>query len=505
MITLRRILLLLCTALLTAGIHAQEDEVFELPLELPYATSSDAPDFPRDDRRRIVEDPAIPKPLDHPLLRRSGRSLIPWKDLKQEEFLSVRRWIAERAERDKDPLWKIKLRLSSEPEQVGKVISCVGTCILHRGSVPNRVRWLSRVLEGDEVTTTEGSYLWMMLTDGTLVRLSPLTSVAMLEMNLSKERFFFHARLNQGHMYWKPRQGFELVHNNLSETDRLFLPVMDRSANVEFFQRELYQAKPEAAKIDLLTDVNEIGRLEQIAAVNKLVQQNNAFATIPHHALIVTPNGNVLARNVPMTFFYAPGGKTYFKYIYSDGTTDSGTSVFLKENVAGVTMFYRGYTNTEMFNPEADQWIEVSPDGRTIVAATDVPALLTASEILHRRIPTISLVREKWVAETKGLWESIDKPEKLATDWGLRLWGPELEKRQAFLEEFTRRVETTNLRALERLVKKTPEDFDGRYFSKAMDRYFSDMKRRHSFAKTSVLEMIPLHYYGWVLINAKQQ
>ena len=482
----------MCSAMLALPVSAQDAAFLEIPLELPTEFSSDAKDFPRDNNRRIVEDAPLPKEQDHPLLRRQGQSLIPWKDVKETEFLSIRRWIAERAERDKDPLWKVKLRLNSSPEQVGKVISCVGTCIMHRGIVPNRVRWQSRILEGDEIKTEADSYLWLMLTDGALVRLSPETSIAFLEMNVAKDKFFFHARLNQGHLHWLPRSQYVPDSRGMVETDRLFLPLMEPTVNLEYFHRQLHAKLTESQKMLQESSLIITGQQEQFEATTNLVKENSS-AFRSHVAMIVTPNATVMGRNVPMTFFYPPSGKMLFKQHAVEGDSENKAE-----------MFYRGYTNTEKVQPLPDQWMETSEDGRSIVPLEVVPPLLSASEILFKRIPTLIYLREKWVAESTGLWKSLSSPQKLATDWGLRLWGNEIDARVEFLLEHTRRVETTNLRALARVVKNKPTEFDGRYFSKAMDKYFHDMKRRHSFSNSSLLDMTPLHFYGWVLINAKQ-
>lgn len=471
----------------------------ELPAELPVQ-NSDLEDFPLDESRRIVEDPALPAPLDHPVMRRQGHSLIPWKDLKQEEFLSIRRWIAERAERDKDPMWKVKKRLNASPEQVGRVISCVGTCILHRGTVPNSLRWLSRINEGDEIKTEADSYLWMMLTDGTLVRMAPHTSLTLMEANITAEKFFYHARVNAGLIHWRPRTGRLIKTNLLTETDRLFLPVMDREANIEFFQRQKFQGKSESEKIALQSERTILGHGEQRAEINRLIGENNRFAKLGHSAMIVTPNATLNVENLPVSLYFWANGKTYAK-AYGADDLEEGSSV-LPEGKLSLAL--RGFTNTDLASPALDAWFEVAPDGKYFETLSEPPQLLMASEILYKRIPTLLLVREKWMGATAGLWDDVNNSEKLAVNWGHRLWGSEHAKREEFLAEYTRRVETSHLRALERVAKEKPVEFDGRFFARGLDRYFMDIKRRYSFGQNSVLEMIPLHYYGWVLINAKQ-
>ena len=69
-----------------------------------------------------------------------------------------------------------------------------------------------------------------------------------------------------------------------------------------------------------------------------------------------------------------------------------------------------------------------------------------------------------------------------------------------------------NLRSLQKLNESVQvkgevkiEDFDERYFVRALDSYYNSMKQRHAHSKESVRDMSPLHYYGWMLKNARQQ
>ena len=449
--------------------------------------------------QQILAPDPVAAELDHPRLRDADQSLISWKNMNTEEWLNARLWIQERDQRDLDPLWRVKPRLKAIPEQVGKVISCIGTCTLRRGLGLNRIRYLSRVVEGDEIVTQADSYVWLMLTDGTLVRVAPESSLAIMEMNVSTKKFFFHARLNHGFVYWKPRDGREMVVSDLTETDRLFLPVLDLEANLEWFQRNLYQKASEQEKFNMTSGLSILGQKQMYEHVNALIRENNAFHTLDHEALLVSPNASVLSINRELTMFYNPRGSSY---LLSKSKAEFDTGPGRERNTASV--YFRGFTNTESVSPETEQWREMNPAGTALTVMENVPPLLAASEILTKRIPTLLHIREKWLAQTKGLWGNLDSAEKMATNWGVRLWGEELDKRLEYLQEYTRRVETSNLRSLERFVKQPGPEFDGRFFSRALDAYFGGIKRRYSHGNTSVLDMIPLHYHGWVLINARQ-
>lgn len=461
------------------------------------STLARATPVPEDEQLREPEP--IKPDLDHPRLKDAAHSLIPWGTLKPERWLNVRLWIQERDLRDQDPYWRIKMRLSALPEQVGKVVSCVGVCVLRRGLGSNRVRYLSRVVEGDEIVTEKNSYLWMLLTDGTLVRLAPESSLALMEMDVSAKKFFFHARLNQGMVYWKARNRWEQVVSDLTETDRLFLPLLDPEVNLESFQRAIYRSATEEGRFLLASASEVLAQKERYEKINGLIRENNTTQLLDHEALIVAPNASVLSINRELTLFYRPLGSSYI-LSKSKGEFDTGEG---RENNTAV-VFARGFNNTERTYLDSEQWHEMDAEGKNLAVMENVPPLLAASEILTKRIPSLILLREKWLAQTKGLWQTLGDSEALATNWGLRLWGDELAQRLDFLQEYTRRIETSNLRALARVTPKPGPEFDGRYFSRALEAYFRGIKQRYSHGNTSVLEMVPMHYYGWVLINAHQ-
>jgi hypothetical protein len=445
---------------------------------------------------------------DLPPLRDRSRSLIRWDD--PEAALDIRRWINERDLRDREPGWKVRQRLAAEPEGVGKIISCIGDCRIYRGLFSSRARWLSRVAEGDEIHTGVNSYVWMALIDGTLVRVAPESSVSMLEVNITPTEVFFQARLNQGYLHWQPRTGRPLKPMTAPETDPLFLPLMDREANLEWFQRSIYRDQPDRQQISLTTSPDLLGYNHQQFALKTLTVANNAFMSArSHRSMLVCPNGTLMLNNVAASLFYGPTNKSYFKV-----STFNDDQEGEMPHPQRVEFFYRGYSNdkAESVAVTGEEWFAISEDGRSMASLASVPPDLAVSELMTKRIPTFMLVRERWLARAKAFWDDAAKPDLLAINWGYRLWGRELEERVTFLKEYTRRIETTGLRSIERLAKETRREgdpvmgeFDARYFSRALDHYYLTFKRRHNHSKESVRDMSDLHYYGWMLRNARQQ
>jgi len=406
-----------------------------------------------------------------------------------ERLLDIRRWIV--AQEGGESV------LPPPPQTIGKVISCIGQCQVLRGTVGHGVRWLSRIEEGDEIHTGPRSYLWLMLIDGTLVRLAAETRVALLAVGGTTQRIFFQARLAQGQLYWLPRSLGEVPPQMAPETDQLFLPLMDAGANLATFRRAEYLRRDEAGRAAFWEARETPGLAAQYGELNRLIKENNSFWKLPHEALVVAPNATVHTFGQPLLLFHQVAGPSWFKLFGATGAT--------------ANFYFRGYENSKVEQPSADQWWWVDPAGRELQAPPETPGLLSASELVLRRIPSLLLLRERWLAAARPLWQRIHSALLLVLKEripivvanGARL-SPDGAERIAFLKEHTRRLETTNLRSLQRLHGEPGPGFDGRHFADALDAYFHHLKTAQSHSLTSVVDMSPLHYYGWMLINARQ-
>lgn len=443
---------------------------------------------------------------DLPPFKDRSRSLIRWDDA--DAALDIKRWIAERDLRDQEPGWKVRQRLAAQPEGVGKVISCIGDCRIYRGLYPSKARWLSRILEGDEIHTGVNSYLWMALLDGTLVRVAPESSLSMLEVNITPDEVFFQARLNQGYVHWQPRTGRTLKPMTAPETDPLFLPLMDPKVNLEWFQRALYTGQTDKQQILFTTAPSILGYDQQQKVLSSQTKANNKFMDQRgHRFMLVCPNGTLLAKSVAVSLFYGLAKRSFFKV----STFNDDQEGDLKHR-QHVEFLFRGYSNDKTELVTNEEWNVISEDGRSMAPLASVPPELAISDFMTKRIPTFMLARERWLASEKAFWEDAAKPETLAINWGYRLWGSELERRISYLKEYTRRIETTALRSIDRLVKETRREndpvmgeFDSRYFARALDHYYLTLKRRHTHSRESARDMSYLHYYGWMLRNGRQQ
>lgn len=425
-------------------------------------------------------------------------SIIPWNTLDPEEWLSIDKWLLESDAKNATPDWKIRLRAADHKELMGKVLQCKGTCSVYRGSRVAQVQHLSQVFEGDEFKTEKDSVAWIYLVDGSLIRLSPETSVSLHEINLSHSQIFFLARLNQGHLFWHPRSKSEVQVDFSPETDSISLPLLVREANQENFERTIFKEQKDQERVSEVMSLDDNAIKSQFKALNEIKNENNPAMTVKTKVMVVTPNSSVVSSDVSFDYLYLPGGKSYFKK---------------RNNELGeeFSLHLRGYTTTEANVISESKWHEVDTNGRNFVPLEDVPGTLQVLELLTKRIKTIELARELWVKTfTLPLMKALVTPEILAREHGYALWGEDLNKRFNFLVEYTRRIETTNLRSLENLLTKLEgkgeevrRELSDEQYQVSLNHYLLGLKSRYDKKKMRVREMNDLQFYVWILKNGK--
>jgi hypothetical protein len=454
--------------------------------------------------------------VDNVFFKGQGFSLINWEDTNPINWLDFDTWRANRNFRDTHKNWKLKRRERDKKELLGKVISCVGTCGIYRGKIAANASYLSRVLEGDEITTAKDSYMWLFLMDGTLVRISPETSISFNEFNISNKKFFHFARLNQGHILWYSRILGEYKSSLLHETDTLFLPLKLKEANIEQFLRKKYQKLSQSQKNkDIYDPIN--ATKDQVKFLNNKISSNFKSSNKTSEVLLVLPNCTINAENAVLDVFSESGNVTYIRSrdIRSQfkGDVNFDPKTFL---------FFRGYNNKKSRSLDLGQWYSVSIEGRDYSEVEKIPQSFYWMEFLTKRIPTILTARELMLEKfSKQIFNNKLIYEDFAFMTGYRLWGAkresdtndrtyELNKRKGFLINYTRRVETTNLRSLFKLLDKLENEgklnltgFDEQYFGKAYKDYLMTISNIFSQDHDLVKEYKDMQYYIWNLSHSK--
>ena len=279
------------------------------------------------------------------------RSLIEWDDLDHKKWLSFKKWKEKYEKREKFPPWERLKRERSLKELVGHVMDCRGECFLYRGLGKNKIQFRSAIREGDEIQTKKDSYLWLFLMDGTMVRVSPKTSLTMREINISPNEVFFHARINFGNVLWLSREGSSFEEKVDRETDSLFHPhplfeVLPKLKKKEINENDLFSYLEDSSPT-----LNQYKRLN--LEIKKNFSQYNSKRSI---AFLVMPNGTLFGERLKVEMIVLLGGETFLKRrtFKQLGLKEKGAPESLLAEV-----FLRGYENDKGNLIEEGQWYEI--------------------------------------------------------------------------------------------------------------------------------------------------
>ncbi len=423
-----------------------------------------------------------------PLFKDQKQSATKWGEVNFNTFLSFSDWREQRDERDQVPEWETIVKERNNREIVGRFFQCVGNCRIDRGQSFFNPSFKTSIYEGDEIQTVGDSYAWIFLFDGTMVRLSPESSVTFNELNIGIKENFISARVNVGDVLWLSRNESTLEENNIRETEVLFNPLA------------LYEAQPipdkkkyvEGDLIELVEEKETV--LKQYKNLNNLIVENNKLTRgKPTYAFIVMPNVTVMGYNPTVELVSILGGKSYLKKRSPTflGLKKDATAAAAEEDVF-VQM--RGFENKDLTPIEADKWLAVDEKGRGLTTEEENLHWLTMGEFITKRIPSMLVARELLMQKySEFCFREKYDPNILAANDGYRLWGSlkssenkdqkksDLELRLDFLKEYFRRIETTNLlvsthfrdRLKERGESMKAMEYGNYFFIKALDKYYS--------------------------------
>ncbi|MFY7992271.1 MAG: hypothetical protein ACOVP4_03180 [Bacteriovoracaceae bacterium] len=502
---MKKIIILLILSVMPSWAIAQPEE--NSPEELMLFKEIEGPhrfttkDFHQKTEWKVEEKQVI---QDTTPLKGEKFSTIDWEGQDPNQWLDIDRWLADRAAKDSVPDWKIRIRLNTHKELIGKVLKCSGICQSFRGSKPIQIRHLSQIKEGDEIQTGKDSSIWIFLIDGTLVRISPESSVSFNEINLAKNQAMYVVRLNQGHFYWHHRVN-EVVPQNLSpQTDQVSLPLLVREANIDFFERQIYQKQDELQRFLSLSEGSS-------KATEKLFEKMNEYKKahqekmngLNNRVFVVAPNFSLDVVNTSFDAFYLPNDKGHFKRRDDIVINDKQEKQF--------KLHLRGYANDTIQDISTTQWTVVDAEGKSFSEEAESSPHLSIVELVTKRVASLELAAEIWTEKyTLPVIDSFSDESKLAVDFGYRLWGEDIGTRLAFLYEYTRRVETTNLKSLDRLVKDLtmkgdfrPLLIDEKFYVKALETYVKSIKHQFNQKAQQRRLMNDLQFYAWILKNDK--
>lgn len=438
----------------------------------------------------------------HEYGREQFKDLTDWGNIDATEWTDIGKWKKQRAAKDETQNWRELVRNARSSELVAKVIKCVGKCQYFKGIFSSEANSLTNLREGDEFQTTAGSSAWLSLMDGTLLRVSPNSSITFNEVNLSKHEVFFLIRLNYGHLQFQSRLKGEFKSLNKPETDMAFYPLKIKEANREYYSIQEYKKFSQFEKLKYAL-VPHPGFSSQYSALNKMLNSTE-FDTSERNTKIFfyTANVSLITENVNGSLFYFPSGIAQLRV---EKSIPSFVAESTKQQRAVIQL--RGYENQKLTDLTFDQWLEVDSKGQSFDKVEKTNKYLSATENFLLRIPTIQLAREIFMRNYfYKVLDTKNTAQVLARDHTTRLWNtgerPEMFLRETYLKEYIRRTETTNLKSLAKIYPdQENEPFDLSYIEDAMRSHYKRLKNLHSKEHMAVREMSENEYYLWLIRN----
>ena len=399
------------------------------------------------------------------------QSSINWERPRSPSYLSFKEWKEESDIQDQVADWEKIIRERDHHEMVGRIYQCVGTCRVDRGESFFNGSYRSGLYEGDEVQTVGDSFAWIFLFDGTMVRLSPQSSITFNELNIGVKENFINARINAGNILW------------LSRSEALFDEVDIRETDVVFFPYSEYESLPITdKKLYLEDDLFELispskSHVKHYQSLNeKIVENNKMTKKKPTYAFLVMPNATVMGVSPSVEIVTLIGGQTYLKKRSPELLAHQKSEAESPE----LKLQMRGFENKTLTTIQDDLWISIDEKGRNFAEA-DEANWLGMGEFITKRIPSIMHGREIFLKRYSefAFREKYD-PMVLAKQDGYRLWGAEVEQRLEFLKEYFRRIETSNLLASSRFKERLTErgekassvEYGNYFFITALNRYY---------------------------------
>ena len=441
--------------------------------------------------------------VDVPQYKGQAKSMIDWENIDSNRWLDFNRWKEELSIKDSTPDWQIKLRDSKYSELVGRVIQCLKDCQKYSRSGQSSAQYTSEINEGDEISTGKDSYAWIFLRDGSLLRISPKSSISFLEINLSQDKVFFLARLNHGHIYFEHRKVGVFPMVNRTETDLAMYPLLEKTANRSYFARKEYQKLDKRQRL-LYTLEKNPGHVAQYLGINKMLEeQSKLLQKRETEFFVFTANATFLMKNPIFHLFHETTGQSLVKLkdsIEHFNSTDPRSS--------SGEVFFRGYNNKSFKELAINKWQAVDPEGLSITPLAESTPMKPL-EYLVKRIPSIHYARELFLRKYSSFLSKDGWSKKLlAKEHGLRLWKSakkeELELRKKFLFERIRRVETTNLRSIKKVFKdKKLQGLTKDYYLEALSRTLMALENLNDYNSQVVKETTETEYYLWILNNAE--
>ena len=420
-----------------------------------------------------------------------------WDEIESEEWFDFAKWKEARAYKDRNANWRAEAKVRNTVQVLGRVIKCLGDCRYFSGLNSSSARAKTRLREGDEFVTGDSSQAWISLFDGTLLRISANSSIGLHEMILTRDEVFYSLRLNHGHAILLDRRQGSYSALNRSESDTGFLPLVYAQANREYYAIEEYRSLAEKQKLEHII-APHFGYKRQYKKLNQLLGLKSRQATFKKTRILFNaPNFSLYTEDSNINIFANALGEGFYNVKPEIVNFEPATT---EKSIAKVML--RGYENKKLMSLNFNSWYKVGAEGEQVREEnSNITSSLEMTWAFTHRIPSILLAREILMQDyaDSALTKTNDESNLLTNDY----WDKnKLEQRIEFLFEHTRRIETTNIASLKKILpKQNIEQFAVSYYAESMKQHYSYLRKLYLPDRLKIREMTDIEYALWLRRN----
>ena len=323
---------------------------------------------------------------------------------------------------------------------IGRILLKVGDVRVLRESGTLRGSSVSFLYEGDIIETMSTGGAWIVLIDGSLLRLSPHSSISLSSFIFNSEKMQFYIRLNQGELYSKVRRPRDFDTTKERFSDLKYSPVFGAEKLNDIllkFNRSLYKT----------------GKLSEQSLKNMLdlYLDNISFqSTKTNSSLVFYTNQIIVEQKDSVGHLFEVYGKTFFKFYGENFSENKEVSMVSFEKSV------KNYKNKI--------WYEAVPGE---LSETDfMKDKELAIKLATASINPIFVLREKFLEAYGHPYFNFSKFPTLK--YSNSFWGDQIEKREQFVDSYFRRTEASfrivkNSREKKAQPILTQQDYFNRY------------------------------------------
>jgi hypothetical protein len=303
------------------------------------------------------------------------------KEVDIKDFLSLDVW-----KNQKD---FIQMMLRPEKKPIGVVLSCVYKCQVDDGIGKIPGRYLYLIYEGDEINTTDRSYAWVAMFDGTLVRIAEHTSITFLKVLQVESGPLSIYRLAKGNVFVYPREK-QISFYNIRDSSTLFLPLSEYKVSQAYLYYELLSTtnvklNPKQLRYAMSLLQNKKTGVEFQLNNQRYSKIIPGFQELQPRIMVILPNTTIDSFGFALDIAYYPGQEAWVR-----GRADF--SRHREDNQ--IDLYLRKFDTVSKQSISADgNWWRVNKKGSKVL-----PKKIDSDILLYERLtnyfPTIIFARE---------------------------------------------------------------------------------------------------------------